>query len=101
MKHSTALFFKKNRSVILLLISALLITNFLFFIDEGYYDFRWMKRLGNWIPFVVYAGAIFLAQLGIYHLILNRYKGRGKTVLSILGGATLGIIFVISLIFTN
>jgi hypothetical protein len=33
---------------------AFIICQFLFFIDEGYYDFRWMKSVGNWIVFVVY-----------------------------------------------
>jgi hypothetical protein len=23
------------------------------FIDEGYYDFRWMKNMGNWMVFLV------------------------------------------------
>jgi hypothetical protein len=29
--------------------SAFLVTMFFFYIDEGYYDFRWMKSAGNWI----------------------------------------------------
>lgn len=35
-------------------LSALVIVMFLFFIDEGYYDFRWMKDAGNWLVFVFY-----------------------------------------------
>lgn len=33
---------------------SLLVTNVLFFIDEGYNDFRWMKDPGNWVVFVIY-----------------------------------------------
>lgn len=40
--------------------SALLVSLMLFYIDEGYYDFRWMSNVGNWIAFVVYAGVITL-----------------------------------------
>jgi hypothetical protein len=41
------------------LIFAIIFTLFLFYIDEGYYDFRWMQRAGNWIPFVVYVAIIY------------------------------------------
>lgn len=37
---------------------ALVYTLFLFYIDEGYNDFRWMKDPGNWIIFVVYVSII-------------------------------------------
>jgi hypothetical protein len=38
---------------------AIIFTLFLFYIDEGYYDFRWMKRAGNWVPFVIYVAIIY------------------------------------------
>ncbi len=41
------------------LISAFVVSMFFFYIDEGYYDFRWMKSTGNWIVFVVYIGMLF------------------------------------------
>lgn len=50
-------------------LASLSITMFLFFIDEGYYDFRWMKRVGNWIPFVIYLSLIFGLITGIWQLI--------------------------------
>ncbi len=28
-------------------LNSFLVTQFLFFIDEGFYDFRWMKDIGN------------------------------------------------------
>ncbi len=42
-----------------LLVVTFLLVNFLFFIDEGYYDFRWMSMWGNWVVFVIYNVVIF------------------------------------------
>lgn len=40
-------------------LNSFIVAQFLFFIDEGYYDFRWMKDLGNWMVFVVYFFVLF------------------------------------------
>lgn len=58
----------------------------LFFLDEGYYDLRWMKEPGNWIPFViynlvfyaVYGAALLLSWLLCSKLILRNYPGENK-----------------------
>ena len=44
---------------------SLLVTNYLFYLDEGYCDFRWMKDPGNWFVFVIYVAAIYAALLAI------------------------------------
>jgi len=36
------------------LLSSVIVTLFLFFIDEGNYDFRWMASFGNWVVFLLY-----------------------------------------------
>lgn len=84
---------------LILLISAIIITNFLFFIDEGYYDFRWMSDAGNWIPFFIYLVVIFILQLVFSDIILKKYHGKNKTILSILEGAVIGLILLV-LIFS-
>lgn len=80
-----------------LIISALVITNVLFFIDEGYYDFRWMANISNWIIFTVYSILIFASQYFIYRVVLMNYKSNGKAGLSILGGTTLFIVALFAL----
>lgn len=45
------------------LLASFIITNILFFIDEGFYDFRWMKSFGNWLVFAIYFAVIFGVQL--------------------------------------
>jgi hypothetical protein len=79
--------------------SSVLITFLLFFVDEGYYDFRWMTNIGSWIPFIVYLTAIFSGQWLFSALLLKKYRGPGKLLLSILGGATIGILVVIFGVF--
>lgn len=79
--------------------SSVLITFLLFFVDEGYYDFRWMTNIGSWIPFIVYLASIFSRQWFFSALLLKKYRARGKLLLSILGGATIGILVVIFGIF--
>lgn len=48
---------------------SLLVTNFLFFIDEGYNDFRWMKDPGNWLVFLIYVIGIYIVLLAISLLV--------------------------------
>jgi len=91
----------KNEGLAILIASSVLITMFLFFIDEGYYNFKWMLSIGNWIAFLVYFVAIFYGQLFFSTLLLKKYHGPGKTLLSVLGGTIIGILFVIGVIFTN
>lgn len=79
---------KINPSV-LLLMSAAAITFALFFIDEGYYDFRWMKNPGNWIAFVAYVLMLFVGQLAVLKLFLSKYRGGGKLAISMVGGTAL------------
>ncbi len=68
-------------SVFIPFFSALLITLFLFFIDEGYYDFRWMMSWGNWIVFVMYLILLFPVQWVISHFLFRKFQGTQKALL--------------------
>jgi hypothetical protein len=63
MKTQTLLHKNETGRFIFPLLVALVITLFLFYIDEGFYDFRWMLNIGNWIVFLVYVSAIYGIQL--------------------------------------
>ncbi|MGX7666445.1 hypothetical protein [Flavobacterium pedocola] len=54
-------------------INSFLVAQFLFFIDEGYYDFRWMEDAGNWLVFAVYFVVIF-GMLILINAMLDKYK---------------------------
>lgn len=84
---------------VIMMFSTLLITIFLFFIHEGYYDFRWLHNPGNWIVFPVYALPIFTLQLLFEEIVFKNYRGPGKTALSIAGGTLTGFLLVAGLIF--
>ena len=84
-----------------LIISSILITLYLFYLDEGYYNFKWMTSVSNWIAFMVYALSIFIGQLFVSSVILKKYHGLGKVLLSVFGGAVIGVLFVMYAIFTN
>ncbi|MHC1706074.1 MAG: hypothetical protein AB9842_00995 [Bacteroidales bacterium] len=86
-----------KKTSFIFLLTAIVITNILFFIDEGYYDFRWMKDFGNWVAFLIYCIPIFLFQLFMYHIILKKIKGSGKTIISVMAGSALAVLSVISL----
>jgi len=42
---------------------SIIITLFLFYIDEGFYNFKWMLNLGAWLVFFFYVSVIYVAQL--------------------------------------
>lgn len=71
-------------------ILACLLTAFLFFIDEGYYNFNWMLNWGNWIIFFIYSLGIFSGQIIAQHVVFRKQTGAAKIVLSFLLGGTLG-----------
>ncbi|HEY3387245.1 MAG TPA: hypothetical protein VGK46_12090 [Saprospiraceae bacterium] len=68
----------RKSEILLPLFSAFLIVNFLFFIDEGYYDFRWMAEWGNWLVFGIYMIMFFPIQWGISHFLFPRLTGWKK-----------------------
>ena len=79
MSQAQTLQVRKTEDLITPLISAFLIVMFLFFIDEGYYDFRWMKEAGNWFVFVIYMIIFFPIQWGISHFVFSPLTGWKKT----------------------
>lgn len=99
----TAIQNKKNDSLkeyTPLIISAVIVTLVLLYIDEGYYNFSWMTNIGNWVVGTLYAGIIAAIQIAIYKLVLFPLKGTMRTGLSIGIGVfvTLTILFFIMFI---
>ncbi len=90
-------YMNQNRRIILSLCCALTATLFMFYIDEGYYNFNWMLKPGNWIPFFIYAGAILGIQLIFTEVILGNFNGQVKTMSSIIISA--GILILMMLAF--
>lgn len=72
----------KDNELIRIYINAFVIVQFLFFIDEGYNDFRWMKEIGNWIVFFIYFG-ILTAFLFLINGILLKLKINKHLILAV------------------
>ena len=90
---------KKNIELKIMIFSSILITLFLFYIDEGYYNFKWAKNSLNWIFFLMYMVPILLGQLFISKFIPKKFTLLENAVLSIFFGSTLGTTLVISLFY--
>ncbi len=88
---------RSRRGPIILLIVSFLFVNFLFFIDEGWYDLRWMKQPGNWLVFALYLGILFGSQMIFYTWICRRLQRSDRIMLSAIGGMALLFIVVFSI----
>jgi hypothetical protein len=40
--------------------------------DEGYYDFRWMSDVWNWVIYFIYTTLIFFISVGFYWLVFGK-----------------------------
>ena len=85
--------------LLMYLVTTLIITLSLFFVDEGFYSFRWMQSWGNWFVFFIYGSAIYAGHLVVF-LIANRvFKWRINNMAVILIGASLAVFLLATLIF--
>jgi len=71
---------------------SIIITLFLCYIDEGYYNFKWMLSLGNWVAFFVYVSVIYGVQM---ILILPAFRLFPKLTLTV----TQLILIILSVFF--
>jgi hypothetical protein len=67
------------QSILPAAIATVVMVMFLFYIDEGYYDFRWMRNAGNWLMFVVYLAFVFPMQWLLAGM-LGRLAGKMRSV---------------------
>ena len=84
------------KNVVIYLLSSILFTNFLFFIDEGYNSFYWMTKPANWFAFGIYVFVLFTIQLIINILLANRIVNKKARAVSII----LGLPIALTILFT-
>lgn len=80
-------------------LTSVIITMSLFYVDEGYYDFRWMKNVGNWIAFLIYGTAILTGQVLLFLLFTRVFRWKVNNLVVILFGASLSILFLVTIVF--
>ncbi len=80
-------------------IISLLLVGYMFYIDEGNYNFEWMKSMGTWLIFVGYVIVVFLGQVVISEVFLKTNKNFSKLFWSIILGPFLGASLIAFLLF--
>jgi hypothetical protein len=99
MENSVRVPLVRSAQSIVAAVAALLVTLFLFYIDEGYYNFRWMMNdLRNWLWFAVYVAAIWGIQLLAGKYVYRKYAEWEKIILNVVLAVPAGVILVISLL---
>ncbi|GEM_PF-846476 len=85
--------------VVAALISSAIVTMILFFMDEGYYDFRWMKSAGNWIAFIIYVAALFPVQWVLLKFLFRSDSAISKIFFGSIIGVVIALILICGVIF--
>jgi len=91
----------KHKELLILVGSSILITLFLFFMDEGNYSFNWAMEPFVWIIFLIYMVPIFLGQLVMSRVVLRKISQTRKLILSILIGSVIGITFTVGILLSG
>ena len=90
---------KNFSSSYLFVIISVVASLFLFYIDEGYYNFQWMKFWGNWIVFIIYAVIIFLVQQLFAFIFKKVFKVNNRNYLIAAIGVPVAISVLVTIIF--
>jgi len=86
---------KRERTYLFPLTFSLILTFFLFFIDEGYYDLRWTQEPSNWLIFLCFAGGFYVGMAIIAFFTFPKTEGWLKKLIIMGLGLPLGILFII------
>lgn len=89
----------KLRPDLLALPVAILVSMFLFYIDEGNYNFNYLTEIGNLIVLVVYITGIWVGQLLVNAFLFRNSRPIDKVVYNALLGVPLGTALTIGVIF--
>ena len=81
----------KKDLIVHLAFNSVVLTFLLAFIDEGAYNFSWMKDTSSWGAILIYFSMIYLTQLFLFKLALGKFEKLGKitSYSFILGAITL------------
>ena len=86
---------KDKGNLMVFLVSSILVTLFLFYIDEGNYNFEWTESILSFFVALIYILPMFLLQWIVYKLLPNKLSKTDKYLTSIPSGIVLGTILVI------
>jgi len=89
---------KKSRLAVFF-ISSLLIVGYLFYIDEGNYNFDWLTHGGSLLIYLLYVLVVFAGQVVVSEVFLKSAKSFGRFIWSILLGPFLGATAIMFVLF--
>jgi len=92
---------QRERIWLLPITSAVIISVFLFYTDEGYNDFRWAGDIRNWVIFSLFVLGFFLGQAIIATYCFPKMSGWAKKGLVLGLGLPLGVLFIIFLMYIS
>ena len=72
----------RRREYLLIFLWVHLISQFLMWMDEGYYDFRWMAEGWNWVIYFVYTTIIFGCAAGCFRIAFRNIQRRTLAVVA-------------------
>ena len=78
-----------------------LIVFFLFYIDEGFYDLRWMSDSGNWVVFFLYWMAMVLGEFVVAFFLPANWEIHRKMGVIIAVGIPIGLFVLIRVLFLH
>lgn len=81
----------RSRTGWLLLGLPFAVTFFLFTIDEGYNDLRWMSSGGNWFAFGLYWTSMILGELLVCLCLSHHWISSRRLTWTLLAGIPLGL----------
>jgi hypothetical protein len=89
-----------RKNILTFAFTSILLTMFLFYIDEGYYNFNWMLKWSNWFAFLLYAVPLFGFQVLISYGLKKVFPKYPKSSLAIgaITGIILALVFVIMIL---
>ncbi len=85
--------------VLMYLLTTIIITMSLFYVDERLYNFNWMQSAGNWVTFFIYGTSIFIGQIMVFLFITKVLKLRNNNLVSVVLGAALAVLILMTLVF--
>ena len=89
----------QSKDYLILAINAMAITLFLFFIDEGYYNFNWAQEPFAWVIFLMYVVPICICQVLVYTFLLQTFQRVKRIVLASILGTIFGLLITISSLY--
>ena len=92
---------RKLSDTTIYLFTSVIVTLFLFYIDEGYYSFQWMLSAGAWIIFLIYVSFFLMTQLGFNLLTSKILPSQMRRALSLLIGIPVGMIFLVLVFYQS